>query len=68
MRQLLRTSLNQMKCALAGHIVDLDIEEELFKNPAGYLNTKCSRCNFPLVLRKDPTDKDENTYMLSERD
>ena len=33
----------------------------------GYLNTKCVRCEYPLILRIDPTDTEEYTYMILEK-
>lgn len=68
MRQFLIESLKQIKCALTGHDVSMLDEENLFKCSEGYINTKCLRCEYPLLLRRDPGDKEERTYMLMERD
>jgi len=66
MRQLLRASLKHLKCILTDHVVSKEDEEELFTSPAGYLRTTCLRCLYPILLRKDPADKDNNHYMLME--
>jgi hypothetical protein len=65
--QLLKTSFNQIRCTLTGHDVSSEDERKLFSDPQGTLKTTCSRCHYPLLLRKDPTDKEEGTYMLMER-
>ena len=60
-------SSKQINCTLSGHDVSVEDEENLFKCQEGYLNTKCIRCNYPLILRIDPTDTEEYTYMILEK-
>ena len=67
MTQFLISSLKQINCTLSGHDISAEDEENLFKFQEGYLNTKCIRCNYPLLLRMDPTDIEENTYMIMEK-
>lgn len=67
MKQFLITSLKQIKCVISGHDVSEEDESELFKSRSFYLKTKCINCNYPLLLRRDPADK-EGTYMLMERE
>lgn len=67
MRQMLKSQiLNHIKCALTHHVVSSEDEDEVFTNPAEYLYTTCTRCKYPLLLRKDPADSDDNYYMLME--
>jgi hypothetical protein len=66
-RQRLKTSLEVFRCVLTGHDVSEKEENELFAGSDGYLETKCIRCHCPLLLRKDPADKEDNYYMLMER-
>lgn len=66
MRQFLRSSLRHLQCILSDHVVSSADEDELFTNPAGYLRTTCPRCNYPILLRRDPADEDDNQYMLME--
>ena len=60
-------SSKQINCTLIGHDVSVEDEENLFKCQEGYLNTKCVRCNYPLILRIDTTDTEEYTYMILEK-
>lgn len=64
LRQILQTSLRQIKCALTHHVVTEQDEDEVFR--MGTYRTKCNRCNYPLLLRVDPADEDKNYYMLIE--
>jgi hypothetical protein len=41
-------------CSLIGHKVNLLDECRLFNRDSQSLETKCSRCNFDMVLIKDP--------------
>jgi hypothetical protein len=67
MKQILKSQiLNHIKCALTRHIVSSDDEDELFTNPAECLYTTCVRCKYPLLLRRDPANPDDNYYMLME--
>ena len=68
MGYFLISSLKQINCTLSGHDVSVEDEENLFKCQEGYLNTKCVRCNYPLLLRMDPTDIEERIYMIMEKD
>jgi hypothetical protein len=67
MTQYLLSSLKQINCTLGGHDVSVEDETNLFNCQEGYLNTKCVRCNYPLLLRIDPTDLEEFTYMIMEK-
>jgi phage FluMu protein Com len=67
MLQMLRQSLKPVRCVLTGHEIAKVDENELFSNKEGYLETKCARCRYPLLLRIDPADKDEDTYMIMDR-
>ena len=51
MGQFLFSSLKQINCTLSGHDVSVEDEKSLFKCQEGYLNTKCVRCDYPLILR-----------------
>lgn len=67
MKQLLKTSLlDQLQCVLTDHVVSETDEDELFANPAGFLRTMCTRCQYPILLRTDPADKEKEYYMLME--
>lgn len=67
MRQLLRTSLDNIKCLIRGHVVSQEDEDELFtNNNVLYLQTICTRCSYPLLLRRNPADQQEDYYMLTE--
>jgi hypothetical protein len=66
MKQLLKTSLEQLQCVLKDHVVSDTDEDELFACPAGYLRTMCTRCQYPILLRRDPADKENEYYMLVE--
>lgn len=66
-RQILNTTIKYFRCGLTGHYVSRTDEQELFTNPAGYLRTICARCRYPLLLRRDLTDKDNDYYMLMEQ-
>jgi len=68
MTQFLISSLKQINCTLSGHDISVEDEEKLFECQEGFLNTRCIRCNYPLILRMDPTDIEENTYMIMEKD
>ncbi|HEX7143317.1 MAG TPA: hypothetical protein VF222_12655 [Nitrososphaeraceae archaeon] len=67
MTQFLLSSLKQINCTLSGHDISVEDEKYLFKCQEGYLNTKCVRCNYSLILRMDPTDTEEYTYMILEK-
>lgn len=67
MSQFLFSSLKQINCTLSGHDVSVEDEKSLFKCQEGYLNTKCVRCDYPLILRIDLTDTEEYTYMILEK-
>jgi hypothetical protein len=67
MLQFLKMSLNQIKCALTYHEIAQEDEDALFNEPTGTIETICARCNYPLLLRRDPTDREEGTYMIVER-
>lgn len=67
MTQFLISSLKQINCTLSGHDISVEDEKNLFKCQEKYLNTKCIRCNYPLLLRMDPSDIEENTYMIMEK-
>ncbi len=66
MGYFLISSLKQINCTLSGHDVSVEDEENLFKCQEGYLNTKCVKCHSALILRIDPTDSEEYTYMILE--
>ena len=53
-------SSKQINLYLSGHDVSVEDEENLFKCQE-VSNTKCVRCNYPLILRIDPTDTEEYT-------
>lgn len=65
--QILRTTIKYLRCGLTGHYVSRTDEQELFDNPAGYLRTVCARCRYPLLLRRDPADRENDYYMLMEQ-
>ena len=67
MTQFLLSSLKQINCTLSGHDISVEDEENLFKWQEGFLHTKCVRCDYPLLLRMDPTDMEECTYMIMEK-
>jgi predicted nucleic-acid-binding Zn-ribbon protein len=67
MTQFLISSLKQINCTLSGHDISVEDEKNLFKCQEKYLNIKCIRCNYPLLLRMDPSDIEENTYMIMEK-
>lgn len=66
-RQILLSTVRYLHCGLTGHLVSKEDEQKLFADTQGYWETTCSRCNYPLLLRKDPADKDNEYYMLMER-
>jgi hypothetical protein len=63
----LRTSLQYFRCALTHHNVSPDDVERLFSTDPGFIRAECTRCHSPLLLRKDPSDREGNYYMLMER-
>jgi hypothetical protein len=67
MTQFLLSSLKQINCTLSGHDISVEDEENLFKCQEGFLHTKCVRCDYSLLLRMDPTDIEECTYMIMEK-
>ncbi|HJU58999.1 MAG TPA: hypothetical protein VJ583_04570 [Nitrososphaeraceae archaeon] len=67
MTQFLLSSLKQINCTLSGHDVSVEDEKNLFKCQEGFLYTRCVRCDYPLLLRMDPTDIEECTYMIMEK-
>ena len=67
MTQFMLSSLKQINCTLGGHDVSVEDETNLFNCHEGYINTNCIRCNYPLLLRIDPTDVEESTYMIMEK-
>ena len=67
MTQFMLSSLKQINCTLGGHYVSVEDETNLFNCQEGYINTNCIKCNYPLLLRIDPTDVEESTYMIMEK-
>jgi hypothetical protein len=52
-------------CSLIGHKISLLDECRLFNRTEQTLEIKCSRCNFELILTKEPLYK--NIYKVKEK-
>ena len=55
----IKRSVGKVKCAISGHEISIEDEDQLYIKRARKIQTKCSSCGKPVMAEVNETNEDE---------